>query len=678
MRNYCLLPLLLIPLSLLAQDSTPLEDSELKLIEKYFEMSPQELLNLPTRITMGVDQQWLETPAAVHVVTYKDMNLSGHRNIAEQLRQVPGLHVSHVNTNTWAVSTRSFQTPFADKQLVLQDGREIYTPIFGGVNWETADLPIEILNYIEVTRGPGATLWGSNAVNGIIDIQTIHAKEAQENVLSIGGGNAHSGHLSFRQGGEIFGGHYYTWGKWASYDRLEYQGDGSTLPSELQKVGFRADLPGFGEEGWTLRAEYYDHTTEKRFRAPVVAAPPNSPPPPTFNEASGDANTQGFAVHGNWKGTLQDIYDWSLHAYYTSSDRDREANSLMFETNTFEVDFKIGREIAGTDFLAGIRHRTNRFEFGLGPVWEDYTQFTDPVTGNPVDLLHIFGFPIGKQSESHNSFFLQDTIHIKDKLHFLFGTKYEHNETGEQWAPSARLWWNPNENTTYWLSFSVAHQLPTVSLRQANSTVGYFQHPVNGVIPLTIRPNPNLQTSELHQWETGWRKIFHNDLSLDVTAFMGEYDQLFLFGNHLAGSTYQNTGAAETYGGEIALNWKASEQLRTKASVSYSDTDLAGPGASTSVYSEANWRGNLGFIFAPNHKFSHQLHFYATERSFPTVPGYIRTDIGTTWRPSRDWELSLNLFNAFDPQHPEFHSRINGNFVNEVPRTLHLQVRRWF
>lgn len=459
---------------------------------------------------------------------------------------------------------------------------------------------------------------------------------------------------------------------------MEYQGDGATAPSELRKVGFRADLPGFGEEGWTLRAEYFDHGTDKRFRAPVVSGLPSGPPPPTFPEAAGDANAHGVVLHGQWKGTLLDRYDWRLRTFYTMTDRDREANSLMYQTDTFEVDFQVGTEILGTDFLSGIRHRANHFDFGLGPVWEDYTQVQDPITSANIDLLHIFGFPVGEQTESHNSFFVQDTIHLRENVHFLFGTKFEDNESGEQWAPSGRLWWNPEQNTTYWLSFSMAYQLPTVSLRRAASTIGYFQHPVNGIVPLSIQPNPDLDPSELKQWEAGWRKLFNNDLSLDVSAFWGEYDELFLLGNHLAGNTYENSDTAETYGGEIAINWQYNDQFQTKDSVSYSETEMDGPGANTAVYSAAKWRGNLGFIFSPNHELSHHLHFYATERAFPTVPGYIRTDIGTTWRPNQEWELSLHVFNLFDPQHPEFHSRVNGSFLHEVPRTIHFQARKWF
>ena len=210
MRNIYLLIILFIPVCLKAQEAASEEDQDLELIEKYFDMSPQELLNLPTSITTGGKQEWMQTPAAVFVLTKDEMNLSGHRHIAEQLRHVPGLQVSNVNTATWAISTRSFQSPFADKQLVLQDGREIYTPIFGGDEWESADLPIEILESIEVTRGPGATLWGSNAVNGIINIKTLRAEDAQDNIISIGGGNANYGQFSFRQGGELLGGHYYT------------------------------------------------------------------------------------------------------------------------------------------------------------------------------------------------------------------------------------------------------------------------------------------------------------------------------------------------------------------------------------------------------------------------------------------------------------------------------------
>jgi len=138
------------------------------------------------------------------------------------------------------------------------------------------------------------------------------------------------------------------------------------------------------------------------------------------------------------------------------------------------------------------------------------------------------------------------------------------------------------------------------------------------------------------------------------------------------------TDEAETYGAEIAANWHPTEHLQVRSSISYSDTDIIGLAAGTQEYSQANWRGNLGAIFAPNTQWSYQLNLYATERAFAQVPGYIRTDIGTTWTPNEDWEVSAHIQNLFDPAHMEDYSSFFGFQGWEVPRTAYLQIRRWF
>lgn len=172
------LQLLALPQPILYSQGEVPDDVALDLVDKYFSMSTEDLFKMPTSLTTGSDYGWMETPAAAYVLTQQNLMDTGMNHIADQLRGVPGMMVSKSSVSSWAVSTRSFQHRFANMQLVLQDGREIYSPVFGGVIWDTADLPVEILDSIEVTRGPGATLWGTNAVNGIINIKTLRAEEA--------------------------------------------------------------------------------------------------------------------------------------------------------------------------------------------------------------------------------------------------------------------------------------------------------------------------------------------------------------------------------------------------------------------------------------------------------------------------------------------------------------------
>jgi len=687
MRNSHLLPLYLTllnlwsspPLALLAQEAPSPEIPNPGLVSEYFEMSPEELLNVSTTLTTGDAQDWMETPAAAYVITKEDMNLSGHNHIAEHLRQVPGLHVSQNSTNSWAISTRSFEHVFADMQLVLQDGREIFSPSFGGVFWDLADLPVEILDSIEVIRGPGATLWGSNAVNGIINIQTLDAIQAQENVISVGAGNRDYAHFSFRQGGEIFGGHYYTWGKVASHRTVHDPNPNpqiDTYPEyEMQKFGLRTDLPGFGEEGWTLRAEYFNNEATRRFGGPYhITLDPNTFQPNSLTllqDFLGPDKSHGGNVHGEWGGTFGDNFSWELISYYAHNHHNWKGTGLNFLIDTYEVDLKVGKTIGRHDLLGGIRYRNH--DFNLKQL---YIPSLPPVPDGSV--VPLFNFPQQNISEDLTSLFLQDTIRLRDNLHLLVGTKYEDNVTGEQWNPSARLWWNKNERSTCWFAYSNASQLPGMVYRWGTVATAYTQLPDNSYLVDGIDAVPSLKPAELEQWEIGNRYIFSENLSLDIAAFYGQYDKLTAFGSQLVLQTEFNTDTAETYGGELALNWHPFNTVQIRSSVSYSDLDIEGIAAGTTEYSQANWRGNLSAVYTPNKNHSYHLHLYATERAFVEVPGYIRTDIGTTWTPNQDWEISLQIQNLFDPSHPENFSSFFGPLPHEVSRTAYLQIRRWF
>lgn len=665
----------IFPLGLIAQEEDVSPASELELIEKYFEMSPAELLNLPTRITTGSEQDWLKTPAAAYVITRGEILKSGHRHIAEVLRMAPGVMVSQSAADGWAVSTRTFQNLFANMQLVLQDGREIYTPAFGGVFWSTSDLPLEILDSVEVIRGPGATLWGSNAVNGIINIQTLHAKDAQNNILTLGGGNEDYGNFTFRQGGEIFGGHYYTWGKWTNQRRwIKFPEDKEDEDhTELRKVGFRADLPGFGEEGWTLRAEYFDHHTIGHFRGqftmPVDINGTPQAAPTYLTDLYGPSTQEGGTIHGSWRGTIADHFEWKLNSYYHSADREWHNVGLDYNINTFEFDFQIGREIGRHDLRAGIRHRTH-----------DFSTLVDDMNlpaGYPPTAVQLFTLTQDGATERLNSAFLQDTITLREDLRLLVGTKFEDNPTGNYWAPSARLWWHPDPKTTFWLSYSNARQLPGYNSRYANITVGYAQLGPN-FLPLSLQADARSQPAELEQWEIGWRKLLSQELSVDVALFLGDYDDLTLNGEHGLFANHHNTDTAEAYGGELAINWQPNPHWQIRTSVSYTDTDIEGLGSNTDQYSHAKWRGNLLTNYSPNEDWTYHLNFYGSERAFDEVPGYIRTDLGATWTPNHKWDVSAFVQNVFDPLHPEDYSSFYGEEVQEVPRTAYLQVRRWF
>lgn len=652
---------------------TPAQDDvgETLLINEFFNKSPEELYQLSTYLTTGTGQGWLKTPAAAHIITREDMEDSGHNHIAEQLRMAPGLMVSQAIGTSWAISTRSFQSIFSNKQLVLQDGREIYSPIYGGVYWGQSDLPVEILNSIEIIRGPGATLWGSNAVNGVINISTLHAKEAQENIATFGGGNEDQYAFSFRKGGELFGGHYYTWGKWANHRPMLDLNDDSNQTSRLDKGGFRGDFPLFGgDTELTFRAEYYDQDTSHRVTGPLILVDPTSPvssaPNYYLDDFTGDIFVHGGSVHGDLKGSLDNGLEWKLGSYYSLDKRHWGAISLDFQVVTYEVDFQVKQQFGLHTIQAGVRHRTHEYDTHEEGLPQSLTNLVGAVATPFLTYPSLF------DREDINSAFIQDTLAIKENLNLLIGTKFEDNITGDYWNPSARLWWYPDDKTTLWGAFSIAHNMPGYEVRNSTVTYGYRLGGLGSYFPLTLQGNPTTRSGELHQWELGWRHLFQQGFSLDVATFLGDYKNLNLGGQR------QDTNSADSYGGEIALNWIPSQLFHIRSSVSFSDTDIQGPDANPGSYSAAKWRGNLLANITPPGEIRYFLGMYASERASPHVPGYIRTDIGATWMPNHEWEASLSVQNLFDPSHPEDYSSFRGTAGYEVPRSLCLQLRRWF
>lgn len=367
---------------------------------------------------------------------------------------------------------------------------------------------------------------------------------------------------------------------------------------------------------------------------------------------------------------------WELSSYFFTEDRHWEGLLLDYGIETFEVDFQLGKRMGRHDLLAGVRYRHHDFGLITGNLPIAYTA----VLGTAA--LPLFTSRSGTGHEVINSAFLQDTIQLRDDLHLLIGTKFEDGTTGDDWMPSARIWWTPDGKTTYWASYSIANQSPAYNSMYVDTNVGYTPVPptFTTFLPLSIVANPESQPATLKQWEAGWRHLANDNLSLNLAAFFGDFEDLTLAGEHGIGMNHHNVDSAESYGAEFGVNWHTlGDALAVRASASYSDTDISGPGASTNQYSSAKWRGNLLANYTPNADYTYHLGVYATERAFEQVPGYIRTDIGCTWHPhDQGWEATLRVQNLFDPSHPEDYSSFYGAYSREIPRTTYLQIRRWF
>ena len=342
---------------------------------------------------------------------------------------------------------------------------------------------------------------------------------------------------------------------------------------------------------------------------------------------------------------------------------------------TYELDFKVGKDYGRHHLLAGARHRKNELSVRTGDLPPVYTA----TLGSASRPLFTTSSEV--ESEEINSAFIENTLTLREDVKLLVGTKFEENEVAENWMPTARAWWTVNEKSTAWASYSIAYQNPAYNSRYYTATLGYAPIPpaFTTFVPLGTDANPDSQPSKLKQWEAGWRQVWNDHLSVDATAFYGEFEGLTLLGSHGFGGNHHNADSADTYGGEIAMNWTNMDTLRLRMSASYSDTVIEGPGASTLQYSKAKWRGNLQADYTPAGNLAYHLGLYGSERAFDKVPGYIRTDLGISWKDlGKDWEASVRVQNLFDPSHPEDFSELYGAEPREIPRTVYLKLRRWF
>ena len=224
-------------------------------------LSLEQLMNLEVTMVSKREQALFRSPAAVFVLTHSDLKRSGATSIPEALRLVPGMEVGRIDASKWAVSARGFNAQFANKLLVLVDGRSVYTPLFSGVLWDTQDIPLEEVDRIEVVRGPGAALWGANAVNGIVNIKTRHAAQTRGNAATIAGGTEELGFGSVRHGGRLGRSAFYR--TYAAYHR---RGDSSNALGHNLNDGWDHWRGGFRVDGdlvnqwsqWMFKGEYYE------------------------------------------------------------------------------------------------------------------------------------------------------------------------------------------------------------------------------------------------------------------------------------------------------------------------------------------------------------------------------------------------------------------------------------
>jgi iron complex outermembrane receptor protein len=627
------------------------------------DLSLDQLINIKVTSVSKKETFLEDSPAAVTVVTQDEIRRYGITSLPDALRLVPGMDVARINSHEWAVSSRGFTDEFANKMLVLVDGRSIYTTGFGGVIWGMEDVVMEDLDRIEVIRGPGGALWGANAVNGVINVITKSAKDTQGGLISTSVGTEDQPSTTIRYGGVLATNLYFrVYLKYFNRDGL-VEANGTDAPDPWSGVqgGFRMDWEPTEADKLTLQGDCFSHRSAENQSTPSLLPP--------FAQTSNVVNhDSGGNLLGRWTHDISENSSLSVQAYY---DRfSPEQIGVNYSSDTFDLD-------AQHRFEIGSR---NDIVWGLG-----YRHISDKL--EPSAFL---SFNPEAQHEDLFSSFVQDEVtHVPDRFKVTLGTKFEHNDfTGFEIQPNVRVLWTPTEHQTFWASVSRAVRTPSVS--ELYERVNYQVLPPSATTPpvlVSLFGSQDLKSEELLAYELGYRVEPVKHCSLDFTGFYNDYNRLIagIPGapqlitspplHVLIPTSNENAGGAQSFGVEASGRYDVTDYWHLAASWSWCEINSplssslfleATPEQQFQVRSALNLPCNLEFNAAAYYVDQIQAS-YGTGQL--TIPSYVRLDLGLVWHASKSLEIGIWGQNLLDGRHAEFTS-YKTPLITEIPRSV--------
>lgn len=627
------------------------------------DLSLEELMSVEVTSVSKHEQHIMEAPAAIYVITPEDIRRSGATSIPELLRMVPGLQVAKINANKWAITSRGSNSEFSNKLLVLIDGRSVYTPLFGGVYWNVQDMMLEDIERIEVIRGPGAALWGANAVNGVINVITRKASDTQGGMITAGAGNQERGFGSIRYGNKIGSRAFYR--VYAKYfDRSASFGEGSKGAADgwdVLRGGFRLDWSISKADSLTIQGDTYRGDIGQRVTQTLAV-------PPFLAKLDDRFRSEGGDVLTRWNRVLSPKSALSLQFYY---DRTSNNQTLQGETrNTFDFDFQHNFELHRNQIVWGIGLRTTSDD-----LTSSFTLIVDP-SSRTTSLFNLF---------------VQDEITlVNNRLRLTVGSKFEHNAyTGWDAQPSVRLVWTPQKEHSLWAAISHANRTPSRVERDMRVNIS-ISPGMNGLPTyISLFGNPAFKSEQLDAYEAGYRFQPTKSVFLRVTAFLNQYEQL---SRTLAGAPFfesvpqpahlvipillDNGGTSTTTGIEAAADWAVTTRWKLAAGYTWFEAKSqkdATASLGTLGDSPRNQFNVRSFLNLSN-KFEFDAAIYYVDR-LPAlaVPRYLRTDLRFGWHVLEALDLSFTGQNIFDKSHIEFGGSVLdfGSSGIPVPRSVY-------
>jgi len=596
-------------------------------------LSVEELMRVTVTSVSRGPEEWFRAPAAVHVITGDEIRRAGVTSIPEALRLAPGMDVACVDSHTWAVSARGLNSVFSRFLLVLVDGRAVYTPMFAGVFWDVQDTLLEDVDRIEVIRGPGATLWGANAVNGVINIITKPARETTGLLVTAGGGTAEQAFGAVRYGVAL---NPQTFLRVYGKGFLRDDAAAAEFPAHddwwQSRGGARLDWTPTPDDQLTLQGEFYRGDAAQSFLVASNAVP--------FLLRQRIELIGGHML-GRWAHTCANEAEivaqaWYDHAARTWQTLDEERDTVDVELQT---RFPVG---ARQQIIAGAGYRVS-VDDTRGSDWAGFT-------------------PAAETLQWVGGFVQNDITLVPERWHLSLGTKIEHNDyTGWEFQPGGRLAWTPNQRHTVWGAIARAVRTPS----RADTDLRFAQEPVMpGVVPV-IYGNRQFQSENLLAFEVGHRWQLTPQLTTDLALFYNIYDDVR--SAEVKGYSFpelrvveENRLHGETYGGELVVRWQPVTWCRLEAQYSLLQVNFKADAISNDSNREENAPHHQGSVrvaldLPRGWEFNSGLR--VVERlAKQETPAYVALDARLAWRPSERFEVALVGQNLLDGEHPEFSS----------------------
>ncbi len=584
-------------------------------------LSLEELLALQVTSVSRRGESAGQAAAAVEVITQEQIARTGAASVQDALRLATGVQVSRFAGHSFAISSRGFTSLAANKLQVMQDGRSLYSPLFSGVFWDAYGAMLEDIDRIEVIRGPGATLWGANAVNGVISIITKDARDTQGNLIAGGGGNQERFFGTFRHGGRAGPStHFRVYGRF--HDRapmpLPNGSDGPSSPFESQ-AGFRVDSRSRADRHLTVQGDYFQNKSE--------------------SSGAEDASNRNINLLTRWTREWGARSELKLQAYFDRFERS-VPGQVGDRRNTFDLD-------AQHRIAAGSRHT-----LVWGMKYRLSSDHTD--AGGTAEFL-----PRGRTVELASAFVQDEIALVPGVFNVVIGSKFQWDTLGGfEPQPNLRAVWTPNEKHTVWAAVSRAVRMPS----RIDKDLRFFSNPASGIV--VFQGNPDFKPEKLNAFEVGYRVRPARRVFADFTVFHHDYDQLRSLEPTLPlGLPFvqYNLLDAETSGVELALKLEPSSWWRVNLNYSYlrrrfqaaAQSRDPSPGTREgndaarlfSLWSSMDLPGRTTFDVIVRH---------VGALPQPFVPGYTEMDVRLGWRPNEGLEVSLVGQNLLDRQHLEF------------------------